>query len=161
MDKTADFACLQTITAGIVEQADMARPINQTIEMVGPYTVLMLISGQAETSSQVIRDKRVGRFPEWEYTLIHGKDDQPVEIQCTGFKNSHDLQTGQRFAPERDGYRIGHPFEQAEIGVDLHLDPGILHDLFHTVDGREVMEDKLLLQVVGALGGIFFLFTGG
>lgn len=26
MDKTADFACLQTITAGIVEQADMGSP---------------------------------------------------------------------------------------------------------------------------------------
>ena len=147
MDKATHLARLQSVTPRVIEQADMAGTVDQAIEMVGPDTVLVLVCRQAETTAQVVRDKRIGRFLQREDSLIHGKNDQTVEIERTRFQHTHNLQSGKRFTVERNRNRIRHPLQQTEIGVDLHFDVGLLHDFLHSVDCRKVVEDKLLLHV--------------
>ena len=57
MHETTYLACLQSVTPGIIKQADMAGTINQTIEMIRPNTVLVLVCRQTEPPAEIIRNK--------------------------------------------------------------------------------------------------------
>ena len=110
MHETAHLTTAQTGCSGVIDQADLFGPFDQPIEMVGPYTVLMLISRQPKTTAQVIGDEGIRRFMLRKHTLIHRENDQTIKIQRTGLQDTHNLQARERFSLKRDRDPIGHTF---------------------------------------------------
>ena len=147
MHEAAHLATAHTCGTGVVNQAHLLSPLNQTIEMVSPDAVLMLVGGQAKAFSQMIGNKGIGHFVLGEDTFVHRKDDQSVEVERTSLEHTHDLQSRKRLALERNRHPVGHTLQQPEEGIQTHLDSVLTHHLLHAIDRSEVMKNELLLNL--------------
>ena len=109
LDVSAFLAALDAFGAAVVHQPHVLCPLNHTVEVVGPYGVLIFVGGQAEAFPKLRRNKGGLVALAREGALVGAKDYQVAEVQGAGLQRPHNLQALQGFSPER--YRL--PLQQA------------------------------------------------
>ena len=151
LDETALFTGLQAVAAGIIKQRHLGGTGQEAVEVICPDAILVFVGGETESPAEIIGNERVGDAFQRENALVHGEDDDSLEIQGTRFEYAHDLQTRQRLATEGDGDSLGYAAQETEVGIEFHRDASLPQDVLHAVHGGKIVEDELLLDIHGAL----------
>ena len=116
-DIAARLATTLLVTLRAIYHIYITRALDQSIEIVGIDTFVVLGRGQAVCCSQTVRDKRRGRGTiTWEVIVVHREDYHIIEIEVTRFENTHNLHTVQRLTLERDTHRL--QMATQERGID-------------------------------------------
>ena len=132
VDEATDFTRgAKAIRAGVVEEVHAAGPRDHTIEIVGKNTIAQLEGRQTEAVAKGVRDERRGGAARRKEALVHGEDDESVEVEYARFEHAHDLESGQRFAAEGDGYAFDKARQEAGVGIDRHGDLGLGDEVVH------------------------------
>ena len=101
LDETALFAGAYALGAGVEEEPDLLRPLDGTVEIVGPDGVLVFVGGQPEAFAQFRRDEGRRHRPAGEDTFVAGEYDEVAEVEGAGFERPHYLHAAQRLSGER------------------------------------------------------------
>ena len=112
---------LEAFGAAVANQPHLLRPLDHPVKVIGPDTVLILESRQAEPLAELRRNEGGTHAPARESALVRREKDDVLEIQGTRFQRSHHLQAFQRLSPERDGLAGQQFVQQPEPSGRLHV----------------------------------------